>query len=59
MKQYLFALRVVRLPGFEPGLEAWKASILNQSRPQPHGRVHVVGLTEAELRVSMVLGFCV
>jgi hypothetical protein len=27
---------VVRLPGFEPGLEAWKASILDQSRPQPH-----------------------
>lgn len=26
---------VVRLPGFEPGLEAWKASILDQSRPQP------------------------
>ena len=28
--------QVVRLPGFEPGLEAWKASILNQSRSQPH-----------------------
>jgi hypothetical protein len=36
MQQSKFALWVVRLPGFEPGLEAWKASILDQSRPQPH-----------------------
>ena len=26
----------MRLPGFEPGLEAWKASVLDQTRPQPH-----------------------
>ena len=27
---------VVRLPEFESGLEAWKASVLDQARPQPH-----------------------
>ena len=25
---------VVRLPGFEPGLKAWKAFVLDQARPQ-------------------------
>ena len=27
---------MMRPPGFEPGLEAWKASVLDQSRPRPH-----------------------
>ena len=26
---------LVRLPGFEPGLEAWEAPVLDQARPQP------------------------
>ena len=32
---HVFEEALVRLPGFEPGLEAWKASILDQSRSQP------------------------
>jgi hypothetical protein len=28
--------RLVRLPGFEPGLGAWGAPVLDQARPQPH-----------------------
>ncbi len=27
---------VVRPPEFEPGLEAWEASVLDQTRPRPH-----------------------
>ena len=30
-----FVVYMVRLPGFEPGLEAWEASVLDQTRPQP------------------------
>ena len=28
-------LKLMRLPGFEPGLGAWGAPVLDQSRPQP------------------------
>ena len=28
--------QLVRLPGFEPGLGAWGAPVLDQARPQPH-----------------------
>ena len=28
--------QVVRLPGFEPGLGAWGAPVLDQTGPQPH-----------------------
>ena len=28
--------RLVRQPGFEPGLGAWGAPVLDQARPQPH-----------------------
>ena len=33
-----FANEKVRLPEFESGLEAWKASVLDQARPQPLNR---------------------
>ncbi len=32
----IFEDMVVRPPEFEPGLEAWEASVLDQARPRPH-----------------------
>ena len=40
----------MRLPGFEPGLEAWKASILDQTRPQPHLSQSRIETNEAILK---------
>ena len=42
----------MRQPGFEPGLGAWGAPVLDQTGPQPQKYPSSMGLTEVELRFS-------
>ena len=42
----------MRQPGFEPGLGAWGAPVLDQTGPQPQEYPSNMGQVEAELRFS-------